>query len=654
MQRESVHELIADVFGPNVYRKDAGGWVSIHCPLAPWTHERGSDRSPSAGISVNDGVSIFNCFAAGTGVLTPTGTADIATLAGTTTRLLTVNGQWVDAPVRSFGHQKIVELHLSRNGAKKVIRTTAGHRWFARWRSSGAVKEKMTLQLRKGDVLLSMFQQHRASWLMSLEGIQHGIVFGDGSRHTVRSAHGWVNLYGEKQSLHRYFTDHHKAYEPASDQCREPHIRVSGNLGHYKARPEMWRTQEYLLGFLAGYLATDGCVSEKGDIILNSSDRGNLEMVCDICTRLQIGTYGIGQQYRAGYGQSATALYGLRFVGSSLNRLLFLREPHLSRFENRSPVYERLRWQVEAVVPTETVEEVFCATVPEHGAFTLEDNILTGNCFTCHERMPLPALLRKWANYMGDNLDELIAEVEEAGYLGPRTLQGWESGRHTEHVLQPLDAAIYMDLYDSAAGHPYLQQRGISDETARKLELLFDPSDPSDGSPRILFPVRGADGALYGFSGRDTSGAARLKVRDYGGLQKAQCLLGSHLIAAEGADKVLVVEGLFDYANAWQQGYPAVAVMHSTMTEAQANIVRGLSLPTYLFYDNDLAGYFGEKAGAKIAANLLRSYVPTMKVRYPEIWIDDPSEEGGGHWLKDPGELEALDFEQMIADARLA
>lgn len=38
-------------------------WIQISCPLAPWTHETGKDKHPSAGIlSTPDRSSIFQCF----------------------------------------------------------------------------------------------------------------------------------------------------------------------------------------------------------------------------------------------------------------------------------------------------------------------------------------------------------------------------------------------------------------------------------------------------------------------------------------------------------------------------------------------------------------------------------------------------------------
>ncbi len=63
MDRKEVKEFIKEVLGPNTQMVDTDNWVSICCPLSPWTHAGGQDNHPSAGISIKpNGTSVFNCF----------------------------------------------------------------------------------------------------------------------------------------------------------------------------------------------------------------------------------------------------------------------------------------------------------------------------------------------------------------------------------------------------------------------------------------------------------------------------------------------------------------------------------------------------------------------------------------------------------------
>lgn len=277
------------------------------------------------------------------------------------------------------------------------------------------------------------------------------------------------------------------------------------------------------------------------------------------------------------------------------------------------------------------------------------------NCFTCGNSRPLHSLVGEFAKYTGDNYDSLIAELEDNAFLGPSTIPDWDTvkQRDAEEILMPLNEAAHMGLYESAVGHPYLKERGISDATARKLELLYDPEDLVDKQAgvrkvgRILFPVRGPKGELYGFTGRDVTGKSKVKARDYSGLKKALVVLGAHLAVSEKPSEVLIGEGLFDYANLHEQGYCGTSVLHSNMTEAQANIFRELGLPAYMLYDDDRAG----RKGVLAASIALIDYIPIMKVRYPTIWIENPDEDDGGHHVKDPGELIREDIEWMISDS---
>lgn len=61
MEAPRIIEVLNDVF-PNHGAKENKAWVQLRCPLAPWTHARGRDRRPSAGISIHsDKISVYGC-----------------------------------------------------------------------------------------------------------------------------------------------------------------------------------------------------------------------------------------------------------------------------------------------------------------------------------------------------------------------------------------------------------------------------------------------------------------------------------------------------------------------------------------------------------------------------------------------------------------
>jgi len=62
MKKEHVIQLLNAAGVKNV--RDSGGeWVNFSCPLARWTHSKGTDHHPSAGVSCNDeGISVWLCY----------------------------------------------------------------------------------------------------------------------------------------------------------------------------------------------------------------------------------------------------------------------------------------------------------------------------------------------------------------------------------------------------------------------------------------------------------------------------------------------------------------------------------------------------------------------------------------------------------------
>ncbi|MFN8027264.1 MAG: CHC2 zinc finger domain-containing protein, partial [Acidimicrobiia bacterium] len=341
-----------------------------------------SEKSPS--FSINPEMGAYFCLAGETRVITWDGVREIRDLAGKTVKVLTEKGHWVEAPFSSFGVQPLMRIELSRNRQRKVIFATPEHRWFVR-RRNGTKMEVTTADLKSDHRLSWAFPARRIAHGVRLSpfGIAHGITFGDGSRLNRGSV---LDLHGDKDAqLLKWFPHNEvRTYERTSITGTKHHyLKVFDLPAFFKERPSLDESPSYLLGWLAGYFAADGCVASDGTVTLNSAHRENLEFVRDLCTRVGLGTYGITEQRRVGLGDEPSSLFRVHFINEDLTEDFFLLSEHRLRFAGSQKEWVRRGWVVRSVEPTERVEEVFCAVVPETHSFVLEDNILTGNCFGC-------------------------------------------------------------------------------------------------------------------------------------------------------------------------------------------------------------------------------------------------------------------------------
>src|SRR5439155_9742121 len=187
--------------------------------------------------------------------------------------------------------------------------------------------ERSTNELRPGHGLCWSFTHRVLSGIERLSpfGIAHGIAYGDGTRFYKGSA---VDLHGTKDAeLLKWFPLSHTYQCERTDRQgrRQGYLKVVDLPAYFKARPSLDESPSYLVGWLAGYFAADGCVATDGTVLINSSDRDNLEFVRRVCNRLGIGTYGISEQRRRGIGQSEpSSVYRIHFVNEDLSEDFFL------------------------------------------------------------------------------------------------------------------------------------------------------------------------------------------------------------------------------------------------------------------------------------------------------------------------------------------
>ena len=356
--------------------KRSGNWKGRASYMARCPSHR--DRSASLSITQDrDGATFLHCLASETRIITKRGIRSIGELAGKKATLLTSKSgvaAWQSCAIESFGKQRLYEIVVERSGTKKTIYATDGHRWFTESRKNKPIREVTTLALKQGTRLAQVFTKQSPANIIPF-GVAHGFVFGDGTR--TKNAGCTALFCGIKdQALLPYFP----FIQPLV--VGPGLLRIGGMPYFFKDAPALTESAGYLLGWMAGYFAADGCVGEDGHATIASASRENLQKFRDIGNIVGIGTYGIRCQMRKGCGDELTPLYQMSLRGCTLRSDFFILPSHRKRFEEmRHTKGQRDTWIVESVSPTDRVEEVYCAVVPGTHRFALEDNILTGNCF---------------------------------------------------------------------------------------------------------------------------------------------------------------------------------------------------------------------------------------------------------------------------------
>lgn len=313
-----------------------------------------------------------NCFDGATKIVTKTGVKTLKSCVDEDIEVRNVIGEWESATVKCFGEQEIVDLYLS-NGLK--IRTTEGHLWIQP-DGSRVTTENLS------EVMLSKYQEVS----IDEEGIRHGIMFGDG--HLVKGRYSQLYLCGDKkQELHKWFENTPVAvtvgcgairyYDPVRD-VKTGKV-VSLQPAKYKELPGDDTSPEYARGFIAGLIATDGCVPFGGSVQIHCE---GLERAAKISELAVLGGCVVNSvrvvSRVSPFDGSDRELACISIKPFSAP---VIRTDHKERLAKR-----RLRTnfsttvEVEEIKYTQSKEPVYCVVAPTTHTFTLACGVITSNC----------------------------------------------------------------------------------------------------------------------------------------------------------------------------------------------------------------------------------------------------------------------------------
>ena len=307
------------------------------------------------------------CFRKDTKILTKEGIKPLIDLVGKDIFVLNKNHGWESATVKNFGKQKLKKLTLERYGNEKEIYVTGNHVWFVR--NGFTLEEISTDNLKNGMKIPFNSSKVWSQVTPSPFGVAHGFFIGDGSKDRLKA-----NFCGDKVSLLPYFT-------PANIKGTEEEYTTIGIPKYFRELPSLDETPSYLYGWLSGYFAADGCVDTKGRCTIASTKKENIDFVRDVLCVLGMPVNEIRYQDRiSNLTNEHSRIYVLTLSDEYLKEDFFIRPTHKERFKPNKDRKNR-SWIVKKVEDTDIIEDVYCVVAPQTESFTLDNNVLTHNCF---------------------------------------------------------------------------------------------------------------------------------------------------------------------------------------------------------------------------------------------------------------------------------
>lgn len=314
------------------------------------------------------------CVSGETPVLTSNGWTTARELSGGNHNVLTIDGKFF--PSRWFeargGPQRLWKVGLSSG---ETIYATQEHRWpTIIW---GRTKWVTTEQL-LGKSLLRSYPALNFSGEEFRMGVQHGFCFGDGTRNTGRPSAKVVaypsNL--DKQLFVKEWFDDVSEYKNGN---------VVGNniSGCLKDLPDN-KSRDYLAGFVAGYIASDGSVTNRS-ATLSSSKIESIDFVRDAMREFGLrGSSVYTRKIATPYSENSIT-HTLRFPLAMVreNLWMILRPDQRNQLSNTGTFTKRDAVIVVSVTPTDRVEPVYCCEEPITHTWATIGNVITGNCLQC-------------------------------------------------------------------------------------------------------------------------------------------------------------------------------------------------------------------------------------------------------------------------------
>lgn len=367
---ETAHRVTTHVLGALGYQQEDREFEAIEALIRERKFIPGGRYLYASGRDLHQ---TQNCFAGETRFLTDKGAKSLEEMTGTQVRIRNRNGDWEDAEVHSFGEQELMKVTLT-NG--DVLYATEGHRW---WMEND---ERVTT----AELEHIPFGRAVVDPELDAEGVRHGIIFGDG--HLVKDRYSQIVFVNpaKDESLVDWFDDEERSVVVGFGATIKVQTIRSTKRGtvislqprHYKSLPLTY-TPEYARGFIAGLIATDGCVPEGGSVQIHCEGLNKAHSIAEIAVAANCVVNSVRVVSRVSpFTGEPRELACISIKPFSAPVILPSHKENVDKRRLRHNF--RMSLGVESVEVCDRVEPVYCVVAPESESFTLANGLITSNC----------------------------------------------------------------------------------------------------------------------------------------------------------------------------------------------------------------------------------------------------------------------------------
>lgn len=237
-----------------------------------------------------------------------------------------------------------------------------------------------------------------------------------------------------------------------------------------------------------------------------------------------------------------------------------------------------------------------------------------------------------WGTDLSGNVIDFVKEREQTSFVeAAKLIDGWfpkgqqsanpkraeKRTKQEPHVKQiqeeelsegpEFNPPLSFTLKNLDPTHPYLYERGLSDQTIARFGVGFASKGILKG--RIAIPIHNANGEIVAYIGRypgvPPEGTPRYRLPK--GFKKSLEVFNIHAVDSDSPEPLVIVEGVFDCIHIWQSGWQSViALMGASLSQQQEELIRNRWNGRILtMLDDDSAGKEGTD---KLLAGLGRSH----------------------------------------------